>query len=318
MSIFKSSEQQGAARRRKMSEFPLFSYRAIIFVSLLIFAAIIFFWFYWATHTDRIFQTWIGEVSTPEENAPADGKPAAAIDPPASALQRLSQWGGSFGAFSALFGALGFTAIIATLLFQGTALRIQQRELHMDRFDALFFRLIDLLHGVRDGLRYRFSVDFMESPIQLDRGAKTDLMVTGKIAILFVVREMRAWIKSGGGTKDKALPKDEVTKIFDDRVYSRFESDFGPYFRLVETILDKIDGDPVLSESEKHSYAALFRSQIESHALFVIGLRCFMQDAESLKALMEKYEMFGDLYGELRPRILSAAFPGLAADTAPA
>lgn len=53
---------------------------------------------------------------------------------------------------------------------------------------------------------------------------------------------------------DRDLTREEAAEIYARDVHKRGESGLGPYFRLIYTILKRIDSDAMLEESEKISY----------------------------------------------------------------
>ncbi|MBD3728826.1 MAG: hypothetical protein IE933_03895 [Sphingomonadales bacterium] len=226
-----------------------------------------------------------------------------------SSLQGAANWNTAFGAYSALFAALGFAVVIVTLAVQMRALNQQRCELHRDRLDALFFRLIDMQREIRGKLRYHYSNELIAAPAKLDRGTKDPAIVEGKQAILHMVREIRFWCQALPAGPGGSLDRVAVLKIYDTFIHQRYESDLGPWFRTISMLLERIDGDRLLSASQKRDYVMILRETMESHELFVLGMRAGMQDAEALRGLFARYGFFCNYPAGLRHRILESQLP---------
>lgn len=258
----------------------LVSYLGITILIGLLLVGVLFVWWEWAYNT---------EAYAPSPDAEAQD----------ALLDRAAKWGGAFGGFNALFAALGFLGVIFTLLVQSRALFLQHEEVHRDRFDNLFFRLVEQFRSVRSELRFRFSDDLMDHDRKLDRtDGETDAelrkMAHGKKAVLYAVRELRFWAQelSPDPAKEGPYDEDELRGYYEKYFHNRFESDFSPYFRTALAILQRIEADPVLTTSEKIGYAVTFRDLLESHDLFLIGMRAGVFPDDGLGQLMLDYKFF--------------------------
>ncbi|MGA9581643.1 MAG: putative phage abortive infection protein [Allosphingosinicella sp.] len=242
-------------------------------------SAIVAGWSYWANSAPLIAKWWIG----------------------ASSLEHAGQWGDSFGAFNALFGALGFAAVLTTLLVQSRALQLQQQDMHRQRFESSFFELLNLMRTVRAEIRFMHSAEYPE-----DRPK----MRQGKDAVIGAVRELRFWIEMQGGTA--AIEQDVLVQQYETYVHKPFESDFGPYFRLIYTMLDRLRSDDLLSESEKARYGNILRSQLPSHEIFLLGVNGLSPVSKDLRDLIEEFRMLKYLPPGLRRETLSRFYPASA------
>ena len=208
-------------------------------------------------------------------------------------FESLGQWGDSFGVLSSLFTGLGFAGVIATFWIQREQILIQkeqadisERYQHKERFDSTYFELLRLLREIRGEVRFHFGEEYFDASDETDPNEST-----GHSAMRKAWREAKHYIRNEPGVR-KA---EEIDKIYYDKVHRRFESGFGPYFRLVYTILRRIDEDKILNFSEKRDYGNLLRSQLSSYELGLIGLNGLCHVSKNLKYYLEEYRLFTHL-----------------------
>ena len=187
-------------------------------------------------------------------------------------LEKLSQWGEIFGSLSALYAAVGFFAVIWTL-------REQRIENHKQQFDRSYFELLRFLREARDDFRFRFSEPYAEAYDLPDRRLKY-----GTSAFRTAWDEAEHWIES-----DRKRTHASIAKIYDKHIHNRFESNLGPYFRLMYTMLYRIDTDRILLPYEKIRYANLLRSQVNSYELAVAALNGLSPVSKDFKMLITKF-----------------------------
>jgi hypothetical protein len=248
----------------------------VIVGALLAASVIVAGWSYWANSAPLIAQWWIG----------------------ASTLEHAGQWGDSFGAFNALFGALGFAAVLTTLLVQSRALQLQQQDMHRQRFESSFFELLNLMRTVRAEIRFRHSTEYPEDRPKMQQG---------KDAVIGAVRELRFWIEMQGGSA--AIDEGMLVQRYETYVHKPFESDFGPYFRLIYTMLDRLRSDDLLNEAEKARYGNILRSQLPSHEIFLLGVNGLSPVSKDLRDLIVEFRMLKYLPPGLRRETLSRFYP---------
>jgi hypothetical protein len=211
-----------------------------------------------------------------------------ASQPSDDALNRAGNWGDSFGGFNALVSALAFAAVLATLWIQGTALRQQQIDQHQQRFESSFFELLRLMREARREVRFGFSTEFVHAGAPTRKRSST--VETGPTAIMRAVIELAYWVKQGGAMGAKAT-KESLAEIYLRRVHRRYESTFGPYFRLIYTILYRIKADSVLSAEDKYRYANLLRGQLTSYEISLIAINGLAPIAKDLSALLTEFRV---------------------------
>lgn len=108
--------------------------------------------------------------------------------------------------------------------------------------------------------------------------------------IMRAVIELRFWLKREG-IVGSAATKERLSEVYLKRIHGRFESTFGPYFRLIYTILSRIKEDKVLSPGDKNRYANLLRSQLTSYEISLIAINGLAPLAKDLSALLTEFRL---------------------------
>lgn len=213
-------------------------------------------------------------------------------------------WGDSFGPFSAIISALGTVLLVVTLAMQRKATASQADDLYKQRFESSFFELLKLLREIRSELTFRYSPQYIVSRDinakrdQLDVLRFSDLRLVanqteesyfkGHSAIDAAVREYRFFIKY---VSIKRTSRELFGSVYIEKMQPRVEPSFSPYFRLVYTILDRLQGDKVLNDREKYSYSRLLRSQLTSHELSLLAINATSSVAKDMFDLLIEYRM---------------------------
>lgn len=166
-------------------------------------------------------------------------------------------WGDTFGAFSAVIGALGLAGVVATLWQQATALREQREDLHRQRFEDTFFQLLGLLRELRHEIRFD---DWFASQGK-DDGADS-------LAAAADIYERYVDTRSSSSSEMNA---EELGLLYRDGIHKHGEQRLGPYFRVIYTILRRISEEQTISGPEKAKYGNILRSQLGSADLTLIA-----------------------------------------------
>lgn len=239
----------------------------VVWIALPMLAAVVCgTWIYWANHTTALASRFTG----------ADG------------LESAAMWGDSFGGFNALFGALGFSAVLATLLFQAVSLSRQQKDLHRQAFESSFFEILRLVRQSRDEVRYKTSIDYRKSNPK--RQNWTNDTNSGLLAFRAAATEILYWRNKDIG-KPSLVSAEALGRLYSSRIHRRYESTLGTYFRLIYAALARIDGDEVLTAKQKVQYANLLRGQLNTYETVLIAYNALSPVSGDMKRLVEKYRM---------------------------
>lgn len=191
------------------------------------------------------------------------------------------QWGDTFGALNALFATFGFAAVILTLRLQQKQIKDAQDEQHRQRFESSYFELTKLLREIRNEARFRHTKEFLAVY------PKWDVQRTGPNAFKYACLEVFFHIRN-----DKLLSKEGAGRVYENCVHNRFEDVFGPYFRVMYTIIYRIKTDSVLTQDDRHRYGNLLRSQLTSYELALAGLNGLSPVSKDFSNLLMEFRMF--------------------------
>lgn len=237
----------------------------IFFSAVLVGLIVLGVWLYWGIYSEDVSYRMLGHLRVPYQ---------------------AGAWGDSFGAFNALFGALGFTAVVTTLFIQGRALRLQQEDQHRQRFESTFFELLKLMREMKSDARFNFTVDYRTQPN--GRVAPVGTSKEGHYAFRAAILELSFWKERA---TNSPIPKEELVKIFEEKIFERYESTFSPYFRIVYTILHRIKSDLYLSEPDKDRYGNLLRSQLTTFEAALIGINGLSSVSKDLSTLIIRFRL---------------------------
>ncbi|WP_413708569.1 putative phage abortive infection protein [Rhizobium sp. Rhizsp82] len=227
-------------------------------------------------------------------------------------IANAGAWGDSFGAFSAFFGAIGFAGVIVTLVQQGAVIKQQQEEVHRQRFEATYFELLELLRAARSEVRFRQSEDYRLSN---KSSRKKSSLEEGPGAFRAAMFEFKFWLSREEIPQHRRTAIDVLGRLYRKRVHQRYESTFGPYFRLLYTILWRLKEDKKLSSEERRRYANLLRAQLTSFEVGLAGFNGLMEQAKNLDELLTDFRMLkyypsGEVRKALEKVYLPKAFQG--------
>lgn len=205
-----------------------------------------------------------------------------------SSIQDVGSWGDSFGPYSAIISAVGFAMVVATLAQQIIVTKQQQADLHRQRFESTFFQLLDMLRAARSEVRFRQSLEYLAENSPKRKVAKLE---TGPDAFRSAMFELRFWLRRAEADLSAAAEKKFLSALYFTRIHERYESTFGPYFRLLYTILWRLREDHVLTSEEKRRYANLLRGHLTSFEVGLSGFNGLMPRAKDFDALIVQFRL---------------------------
>jgi hypothetical protein len=214
-------------------------------------------------------------------------------------------WGDSFGAFNALFGAFGFAAVAMTLIVQQKAIRDQQVDQHIQRFEATFFELLKLMRELRGDLRFTKSLQRINA---VQAKSNIRLRRNGADAITEAMSEMRYWlfINKQRNTNPNSA---EISALYLKYVHSRFESKFSPYFRIIYTIFNSIRNDKFMDEAQKYYYGNIVRSQLSSHEISILAINSTTEISKDLSDIIIYFRLLKYIPENKTRNLLKIIFP---------
>ncbi len=234
-------------------------------------------------------------LTPPTESLPGGG----------DVMGKAGQWGDGFGALNALFAGLAFTGALAALLMQGQAAERQNKDYHRQRFESSYFELLALLREARREVRFRYSLPYRKANKVATSSERAEVQ-TEAAAFRTALYELRYLIRTKTNAAQPTKP--QLERLYRVGIHGPFESTFGPYFRIVYTILRRIKDDKVLTESEKIQYSNLLRSQLTSHELALAGFNGLMPQANDFSVLLTEFHMLKYLPNGMARRALEEVY----------
>lgn len=213
--------------------------------------------------------------------------------------EKVGQWGDSFGALNALFAAFAFLGVAITLVLQRQQIRSGQEDQHLQRFDTTYFELMSLLRETRNDVRFRHTKEFTD--LHEEDGRRQ----TGTDAFRAAWHESLWLIEENG----KELSRVELGRLYETKIHKRYEANFGPYFRLLYTILERIKTDPVQKERDRFRYANILRSQLTSFELALVGLNGLSPVSKDFSNLITEFRLLKYLPQGRRRTLLGLYYP---------
>lgn len=293
-----------------------------VIIFLLIFGAIVFFWYYAGTWIDR--------------NIVAGSE----IDQITAATK--GQFGDKFGAVSSLFSGLAFAGIIVTLLLQRRDLSETRSAMGHERFDNTFFQLLNLHIDITTRLtaKGRNGIEAFEAFAERIKTCDPDFYAfsalqkisRGKVRTIIDTKEipphaypelspadvtnLNQYLVQGVRAFENYLDDDKAMheeKIVNAYIKSAIEhvDYFSHYFRNLYHILKFVDESDLIGAKEKCMYSKFVRSQLSDIELVCIFYNSISRIAlpgrenmelgfPKMQAFLKKY----DLLQNMNPRSL--------------
>lgn len=238
------------------------------------------------------------------------------------------QFGDMFGAVNALFSGLAFAGLIITLILQKTELGLQREELEQtreelrnqrvefetqnetlkyQRFENLFYNMLNLQEKIVEGLRYSYET-IEDVTVSLgDGGVRNDArhvehIIVGRDLFRYAFDEMDISINVGGQYKTVNGFRRFLIVQGCSHYGDRWEPTlFDHYFRHLYRILKYIDTQGFTPE-EAYKYTSLFRGTLSWYELVWIYYNSLCRENIKLRRLVEKYSILKNLRRELLTR----------------
>ena len=234
--------------------------------------------------------------------------------------EERGQIGDMFGVVNALFSGLAFAGLIITLILQKKELGLQRDELEQtreelknqrlefemqnetlkyQRFENLFYNMLNLQQEIVAGLRYEYEAD-EQSTVQVERGFNTEHKrvkreVVGRDVFRYLFDSVR--FRCDGrilfGYRQYLQLRGLVS--YDDMI---FPSYFDHYFRHLYKIVQFVDSQE-FSFDERYRYISFLRGTLSRYELVWLYYNSLHPDFYRFKQLIEKYSLLKALRRDL-------------------
>jgi hypothetical protein len=248
-------------------------------------------------------------------------------------METRGQFGDMFGASNALFSGLAFAGLIITLLLQKNELSLQREELQLtrdemknqrvefekenktlkyQRFENLFYNMLNLQQEIVAGLRY----DYQEKQTilipqtdsyTLQDERKVDKVVTGREVFRYTFDEAEIILsekgKLGNNLKVYGYRRFLYTKGFGAYNDTWIPTIFDHYFRHLYKIIQFVDNQG-FSFEEAYKYVSLLRGTLSHYELVWIFYNALNPAFHKFQELIEKYSLLKNMREDLLTRCL--------------
>lgn len=229
----------------------------------------------------------------------------------------IGDWGDSFSGLNAGFSGLAVLGVGATLYLQMQLSKGQAIANGKAEFERIFFQLFQLIRQLRDELTFDPALSKTSTLGQslVSQKAVSPDHKRGVAAIKLAYHEIDKRMSRINFDATAETNKKAVAKIYNVVVNRRHEPEFSPYFRVIYSLLRRIDTSRYLTEEERLDYSRLLRSQMTSQEVALLGLNALSPQSRDLKEYIIKYRMLkyaqaGSIRDRLRQIYPSSTFEG--------
>lgn len=234
---------------------------------------------------------------------------------------RKALFGDSFGAVNALVSALAFAGMIVAFILQRYELRLQRKELkdsraemehqtsqfkdqnkniEIQRFENLFYNMLNLQQKIVDGLRYDYyeveyvTVPFNEGGYTTDK-KKVKREVVGRVVFRYLFNDVSIKVEGGNVRGYRNFLCNSGLSEYDNTFIPSY---FDHYFRHLYKIVQFVDSQE-FSFEEKYKYLSFLRGTLSRYELVWLFYSSLVPDYSKFKILIERYSLLKSLRVEL-------------------
>ena len=238
--------------------------------------------------------------------------------------EQRGQFGDQFGAISALFSGLAFAGLIFTIILQKKELTLQREELiatkkelegqkeqleiqnttlNVQRFENLFYNMLNLQQTIVEGLRYEY-YDEERVTVPLDKGYSTNKRhiqreVKGRDVFRYLFEDVELLVEGiSKWNAVKGYRRFLHVKGFEKYDTTLVPSYFDHYFRHLYKIVQFVDKQQFEFE-EKYKYISFLRGTLSRYELVWLYYNALNSDFHKFKELIERYTLLKALRCDL-------------------
>ena len=246
--------------------------------------------------------------------------------------EKRGQFGDMFGAVNALFSGLAFAGLIITLILQRRELSLQRDELEQtreelknqreefekenetlryQRFENLFYNMLNLQQEIVAGLRYEYGEEQIvtvpigpdNSPVQDKR--KINRVVTGREVFRYTFESAEIYLAKRDHFNQRIVVNGYrgylIVKGLSEYDETWIPTIFDHYFRHLYKIIQFVDAQG-FSFEEAYKYVALLRGTLSRYELVWIYYNALNPEFHKFQELIEKYSLLKNLRTDLLTR----------------
>lgn len=218
-------------------------------------------------------------------------------------------FGDSWGGVNAFVSALAFAGVIVTLYLQNRDLNLQREEMQLQRkefeeenktikyqrFENLFYNMLNLQQKIVDGLRFEEYEDIRNEVGIITKRHSLKRVIVGRDVFRFLFED----VEFSYGPRPFRGYRRYLTalgvKKYDDTMIPTY---FDHYFRHLYKIVQFVDSQGFEFE-EAYRYVSFLRGTLSRYELVWIYYNALYPDNHKFKKLIEKYSLLKALRQEL-------------------
>lgn len=234
-------------------------------------------------------------------------------------------FGDSWGSVNAIISAFAFAGVIVTLFLQNRDLKLQRKEmarqreefekenetLKQQRFENLFYNMLNLQQEIVAGLRYEYTEEEyvlvpsgVDAPPVQDK-RKVNRVVTGRDVFRYTFERAEIYLAERDQYNQRIVVNG-YRGFLNAKGLSEYDETWIPtifdhYFRHLYKIIQFVD-DQGFSFSEAYQYVALLRGTLSRYELVWIYYNALNPVFHKFQELIEKYSLLKNMREDLLTR----------------
>lgn len=239
-------------------------------------------------------------------------------DPSTPLHEQRGLFGDSWGGVNALISALAFAGVIATLYLQNSDLRLQRKEmaaqrkefeaenktLKYQRFENLFFNMLNLQQRIVEGLKYNY-IDYEDEIISMATGGmklkkrEINREVVGRDVFRYLFNNVSFNAEVENEIREFVGYKEYLHEAgFASYNNTYFPTFFDQYFRHLFQIVEYIEKQD-FEFNEAYNYVSMLRSTLSRYEMVWLYYYALQPENRKQKLLIEKYSLLEGIQGGL-------------------
>lgn len=227
-------------------------------------------------------------------------------------------FGDSWGGVNALISALAFAGVIATLYLQNSDLRLQRKEmaaqrkefaaenetLRYQRFENLFFNMLNLQQRIVEGLKFNY-IEFEDEIIPLATGGtklnkrEINREVVGRDVFRYLFNNVLFLAEVDNNNRKFEGCREYLHDVgFSGYNKIYFPTLFDQYFRHLFQIVEYVEKQG-FGFNEAYDYVSLLRSTLSRYEMVWLYYYALQPENRKQKLLVEKYSLLEGIQGGL-------------------
>jgi Putative phage abortive infection protein len=180
--------------------------------------------------------------------------------------------GDKYGGLNTLFTGLAFAGLVFTILLQKIQIKDAEEEQTRQRFENIFFQLLNSFNQMIDSVELKFPIGNGE------KSRAAFVRMCDNLLNQYIFSDIH---------KDEIDPEERIKKKY-DVFYSLHQNELGHYYRTLFHIFKFIHLSKI---EDKKFYANLVRAQLSSQQVLLLFYNGFSDEGNGFKEYVETYAL---------------------------